>query len=137
MKRDVVNIQKTSAAISRCTSILKFWHKVEFFIPFDLQRQVLDAKDAEWSVRTFSAQQLAIADTVALWRATPPAGRKLTGFEIYLGIFDKTELTEVTRRVVHETLTPDEEFDQEERGELEGRTCVAHIKVSPQGDQPG
>jgi hypothetical protein len=129
-----MSTQKTNPAVSHCTNILKFWHKVEFFIPFDLQRQVLEAKDAEWSVRTFSAPQLEAADTRVLWRVAPPAGRKLNGFEVYLAVFDKVELTEVTQRVVHEALTPEEEYDQEERGELEGRTCFARIKVSAQGE---
>jgi hypothetical protein len=31
-------------------------------------------------------------------------------------------------------LTPEDEYDQEERGELEGRTCFARIKVSAQGE---
>jgi hypothetical protein len=119
---------------NRHRQILEFWHKVEFFIPFDLQQQVIEAKDADWSVRTFSALQLDMADIVALWRVTPPAGRKLSGFEVYLGVFDKAELSEVTQRVVHDTLTPEDEYEQEERGELEGRTCFARIKVSAQGE---
>jgi flavin-binding protein dodecin len=114
--------------------ILEFWHKVEFFIPFDLQQQVLDAKDAEWSVRTFSTSQLDTAGIEALWRVTPPTGRKLSGYEVYLGVFDKAELSEVAQRVVHETLTPEDEYDQDERGELEGRTCFARIKASAQGE---
>lgn len=129
-----MSTKNTSAAILRCASILKFWHRVEFFIPFDLQRQVLEAKDAEWSVKTFSEPQLRTAGIGELWRVTPPVGRKLSGFEVYLGVFDKSELSEVTRRVVHEALTPEEEYDQEERGELEGRTCFARIKVSAQGE---
>lgn len=129
-----MNSQKTNIGHSSCTNILKFWHKVEFFIPFDLQRQVLEAKDAEWSVRTFSEMQLNEADSGMLWRVTPPVGHQLCGFEVYLGIFDKRELTEMTCRVVHETLTQEDELDQEERGELEGRTCFARIKVSAQGE---
>ncbi|WP_413439334.1 DEAD/DEAH box helicase [Sulfuriferula sp. GW1] len=124
----------SSTSFSRCTNILRFWHKIEFFIPFDLQRQVLEAKDAETSVRTFSKDQLDAVDVKAFWLVTPPVGRKLTGFEVFFGVFDKVELTEVTRRVVRETLTPEEEFEQEQRGELEGLTCFARVKVSAQGE---
>jgi hypothetical protein len=121
---------------SRRTAVLKFWHKVEFFIPFDLQRQVLEAKDAKWSVRTFSGPELAQADAATIWQVVPPAGRRLDSFEVYLGVFDKRELTEVTRRVVLEELTPDDEYAQDERGdlELEGRTCFARIKANAQGE---
>jgi hypothetical protein len=126
--------RKANPALSRCSGILRFWHKVEFFIPYDLQRQVLDAKDAEWSVRTFSGRHLQHAGTRALWQVEPPTGRKLSSFDVYLGVFDKTELTEVTKRVVHAALTPNEDYDQKERGELEGQTCFARIKVTAQGE---
>lgn len=125
--------KSTKSSITRCTNILKFWHKIEFFIPFDLQRQVLEAKDAETSVRTFSKLKLDAADVETLWLVTPPAGRKLTGFEVFFGVFDKVELTAVTQRVVHETLTLEEEFELEQRGELEGLTCFARMKVNVQG----
>lgn len=124
----------THLSDSDCTNILRFWHKIEFFIPFDLQRQVLEAKDAETSVRTFSKHQLDVADAKALWLVTPPAGRKLTGFEAFLGVFDKVEITRVTQRVIRETLTPEGECEQEQRGELEGLTCFARIKVSTEGE---
>lgn len=129
-----MSTKKTNAALAHCTSILKFWHKVEFFIPFDLQRQVLEAKDAEWSVRTFSAAELNSAYPRALWHVKLEPGGKLSGFKVYLGVFDKVELTKVIQKVVHEALTPDEQYDQQERGELEGRTCFARIKVSAQGE---
>lgn len=121
----------SSAASSR---ILRFWHKVEFFIPFDLQQQVYDAKDAEQNVRRFSEPALQGADTTSLWQVPMPAGRKLCGFEVYLGVFDKLELARVTERVVHEALSPNDDFDQTERGELEGATCFARIKLNAQGE---
>ncbi|MEW6133710.1 MAG: AAA domain-containing protein [Pseudomonadota bacterium] len=127
-------MEKTEVAYQVAPSrILRFWHKVEFFLPFDLQ-QVLDSKDAEWSVRRFSASQLRNGGADSLWRPRLPAGRRITGFEVYLGVFDKSELGEVTLRVVHEALTPDEEYEQEERGELEGPTCFARLKVNADGE---
>ena len=114
-------------------SVLSYWHKIEFFIPFDLQRQVLEGKDAEWNVRLISAAQLARMSPEALWSAPVPDGRKLSGFDVFLGVFDKAELAEVTHRVISETLSPDESFDQDERGELEGLTCSARIRVGADG----
>ena len=113
--------------------ILSFWHKIEFFIPYDLQRQVLGAKDAEWSVRLFSADQLAKLSTQALWSAPVPEGRRLCGFDVYLGVFDKAELADVTRRIVAETLSDLEAYEQDERAGLEGLTCCASLRVSADG----
>ncbi|MEJ7139376.1 AAA domain-containing protein [Amphibiibacter pelophylacis] len=113
--------------------ILSYWHKIEFFIPYDLQRQVLEAKDAEWSVRLFSVDQLARLSTQVLWSAPVPEGRRLSGFDVYLGVFDKAELADVTRRVVAETLSDLEAYEQDERGELEGLTCCASLRMSADG----
>jgi hypothetical protein len=121
------------ASPSRHVGILGYWHKVEFFIPYDLQRQVLEDKDAEWSVRPLSAAQLAALSPQALWSAPVPEGRKLSGFDVYLGVFDKAELADVTRRVISASLSPSEAFDQDERGELEGLTCSASIRVGADG----
>lgn len=114
-------------------SILSYWHKIEFFIPYDLQRQVLEGKGAEWNVRVLSAAQLEQLTTEDLWSAPIPEGRRLRGFDLYLGAFDKSGLAEVTRRVVKETLNENEAWDQEERGELEGLTCCASIRVASDG----
>lgn len=126
--------KETSTLNSHCTSILRFWHKIEFFIPFDLQRQVLEERDAELNTRTFSRRQLDTADVRSLWQVVAPPGRKVSSFDVYLGVFDKAELTEIAQRVVHAALTSEEEYEQEERGELEGWTCFARIKVSAEGE---
>ena len=39
--------------------VLEFWHKIEFFIPFDLRGQVLQASDAQWNVKRITASGLA------------------------------------------------------------------------------
>lgn len=114
-------------------SVLEYWHKIEFFIHYDLQREVLDDKDAEWSVRLWSAEQLADMSTRALWEPPLAQGKKLQGFNVYLGVFDKRELADVVCRVVNSNLSPDEALDQEERAELEGLTCCASIWVDADG----
>ena len=109
--------------------VLRFWHKVEFFIPFDLQKQVLEARDADWAVRTWSSQSLPHG-TAYLWSFKLPPGRKLVGFDIFLGVFDKSVLTGVVR----DALSEQEELEQDERGELEGLTCMAKVKAGPSGE---
>ena len=118
---------------ARHVGILHYWHKVEFFIPYDVQRQVLEAKDAEWSVRLFSPSQLASLTTSALWSVPVPVGRRLSGFEVYLGLFDKAELAEVTRRVIKASLSDVQAYEEDERGGLEGLTCGASIRMSADG----
>ncbi|HRH78009.1 MAG TPA: hypothetical protein PK129_11715, partial [Cellvibrionaceae bacterium] len=96
----------------------------------------MEAKDAETSVRTFSKHQLDLADIKSLWSVKPPDGRRLTGFEVFLGVFEKAELTEVTSRVVRETLNREDELEQEQRGDLEldGLTCFARINLNTEGE---
>ncbi len=120
--------------VSRCLDILRFWHKVEFFIPFDLEQQVFDAVDASWSVRSFSAAALRAADVRTLWEPGLAADRELTGFELYLGVFDKSELVRVTEQVVGEAPSPVQRVEQGERAELEGSTCFARLKLNARGE---
>jgi hypothetical protein len=115
--------------------ILRFWHRVEFFIPFDLEQQVMDAPDAEWAVQSWSVAALRRA-AHPLWEPRLPAGRELTGFDVYFGVFDKSLLADVTRQVLRASMTPDETVEQEERGALEGLTCMAKLRMGPAGE-PG
>jgi hypothetical protein len=113
--------------------ILRFWHQVEFFIPFDLQQQVLEAENAEWTVRSWSIESLRRADR-PLWSPPLPSGCRLVGFDVYFGVFDKSLLAEVTRQVLHESLHPNEILEQEERGDFEGLTCMAKIRTGRAGE---
>lgn len=114
-------------------AVLRFWHQIEFFIPFDLQ-QVLDVPDAEWSVRRLSRADL--RGHRDLWRIPLPSGRRLTGFDLYLGLFDKSRLAETTRAALRKAPDPDspQAWEQDERGELEGPTCMAKLRVGPTGE---
>jgi hypothetical protein len=123
----MASLQDSSATLD-VGRVLRFWHKVEFFIPFDLQQQVLEAKDAAWAVRSWSLRELPLG-TDNLWTFKVPPGRKLVGFDIFLGVFDKSVLTEVVR----DALTEQEELDQDERGDLDGLTCMAKVKAGPSG----
>jgi hypothetical protein len=115
--------------------ILRFWHQVEFFIPFDLEQQVMEAQDAEWAVQTWSVAALRRAER-PLWTPCLPPGRELRGFDVYFGVFDKSILAEVTRQVLQASLTADEAVEQDERAALEGLTCMAKLRIGPAGE-PG
>lgn len=113
--------------------MLRFWHQVEFFIPFDLRQQVLEARDAEWAVRSWSIEDLRRKDQ-PLWQPPVPCTRRLIGFDVYFGLFDKSQLAEVTQHALRETLNAGEIWEQDERGELEGPTCIARMRTGPAGE---
>lgn len=115
-------------------NVLEFWHKVEFFIPFDLQKQVIESTGSDWSVRLFTKGELLKVPPDNLWTACVPNGGKLSGFELYIGVFDKVDLSSITKCIVTETLTQSEEFEQTERSDLEGPTCFARIKLNANGE---
>ncbi len=117
----------------RCHQILDFWHQVEFFIPFDLQ-QVTEDKEAEWRVREVSEAQLRAMGPSSsdLWRVRRlPKDQQLGGFDLYLGVFDKNELTRASRKLAR--TTPSEEVEEAERCDLEGLTCCSRVRLDAQG----
>lgn len=112
---------------------------MEFFIPFDLA-QVTEGWDAETCVREFSVPQLQKAAQAAdgiLWKPEVAEGRSLTGFDVYLGTFDKSELARVTGNAPESASAADSEFvrhEQEQRSELEGSTSFARIRLDIHGE---
>jgi len=121
-------------SIVQFKKILEFWHKVEFFIPYDLQKNVIENDDAQWNIRDFTKMFSANSSSEALWQVNVPSEKELNGFHLYLGVFDKLHLAEIVKIAVQETLTDDEEFDQFEKSDLDGATCFASIKLNAQGE---
>lgn len=123
---------------NRFLQILEFWHKIEFFIPFDLRGQVLQASDAEWNVKRITSAGLAAMSPRAtgdLWRvARIPEGKEVRGFDLYLGVFDKSVLAKITDGLIGEAGSEEVKIDQDERGELEGETCFAKVGLSASGE---
>lgn len=132
LQRDGTYGLTSESPTGRMDRILRFWHQVEFFIPYDLQQQVLESNNADWAVRMLSRRMLESARQ-SLWRPFIPAGREITGFAVYIGLFDKSLLSEITRKVVNEDLPPAEKFEEEQRAELEGATCIAMIQADAKG----
>ena len=122
----------------RLRQILEFWHKVEFFIPYDLRGQVLQADDAESRVKRITVAELQALSPDAtgdLWQvARVPEGMEVSGFNLFLGVFDKGALATVTGKAVDESSSEEIEIDQEERGDLEGETCFAKVRLNALGE---
>lgn len=117
------------ASQQRLIDILDYWHKIEFFIPFDLD-QVTDVED-EWKLRWIKPQQLAAWSSTSFPRFDIPADRRITGFRLYLGVFDRSEIATVCKHVLPESAGGNEE---EERVEMEGRTCFVRLDLNAHGE---
>ena len=112
--------------------ILDFWHTCEFFLPFALERQVMQVKkDDEWSLKSIALSDLDATDT-DIWRFQPPADKEIAAFDVYFGVFDAVEIAKNLKAVLK---SPDEAFDydEDEREKTEGLTCMARIGFSSDG----
>lgn len=110
--------------------ILNYWHKVEFFIPFGLDQQIDDLKD--WEVKYIypSSKQASPKS----WLASDiPFGLEVSGYNLYLGVFDKSIITEISKKYITHDSSPLEQFEDNERMDLEGDTCFAKIKLNKEG----
>ncbi|BBE09856.1 Uncharacterized protein MCB1EB_1695 [Mycoavidus cysteinexigens] len=117
----------------RLLAVLRYWHKLEFFIPFDLSGLVDDAKD--WEVRWLyeSALRQAADAPEHLWQANIPDEYEITGFNLYLNIFDKSEIVQICAQNLQAEANGAPEYEEDERTELEGLTCFAKLKFTAQG----
>src|SRR5436305_14675957 len=103
----------------RLASILGFWHKIEFFIPFDLDQRI--AEEDEHKVRFLHRRDLSDG-SAELWHAAVEEDEEIRKFVLYLGVFDKSEITRVCDRVL-ESATAADDDGEFERTESEGWTC--------------
>ncbi|KVL28039.1 DEAD/DEAH box helicase [Burkholderia sp. MSMB1835] len=118
------------ADAERIHHILDYWHKIEFFIPFDL-KQVFDHADDD-SLKWIEPAGLA-PGAAPLWKVgNIPQERELTGFRLYLGVFDMQAIVEYANSLSPEgaCISPEEE----ERTALDGRSCMARITLNAAGE---
>lgn len=117
--------------------ILDFWHKIEFFTPFNL-KQELETKSKPEVLRTFGKKQLwEIHEPSTLWDIELPIEQEITGFNLYLAMFDHKELTnEVNEELIKlNLLNNDDFFENSNPSEImkEGDTCFAKLKLNANG----
>ncbi|EJB04863.1 hypothetical protein Rleg9DRAFT_3723 [Rhizobium leguminosarum bv. trifolii WSM597] len=113
----------------RLLAILDFWHKIEFFIPYDLSSRIVAGEGR--SVFWLHARTLE-DDSAALSRPAIPAEKQITGFTLFLGVFGKSEITAV-RRHFDSAAAGIAEYEDAERGDLDGDTCFASMQLTPLG----
>jgi hypothetical protein len=117
--------------------VLDFWHKVEFFIPYDLQGQVLDDAGPDRPTIELSRADLVELGHTPLVQARTvklEPGKAVIGYDLFLNCFDKTEVASLSRELTGE-LRADSvaAIDQQERGDTEGRTCFARLSMDAEG----
>lgn len=114
----------------RLLAILDLWHKIEFFIPYDLSKRATEDenKRAFW----LHAETLK-DDGDAVRRPIVPEHKEITGLTLFLGVFSKSEISKVSRNFAGAT-NGTTDFEDAERGDLDGDTCFASLELDPQGN---
>ncbi|MFS8144161.1 DEAD/DEAH box helicase [Rhizobium sp. BR 249] len=113
----------------RLLAVLDFWHKIEFFIPYDLSSRVVP--DEGRSVFWLHAKTLE-DDGVALSHPVIPEEKQITGFTLFLGVFGKSEIADI-RRYFDGAAADINEYEDAERSDLDGDTCFASLQLNPLG----
>lgn len=121
------NVEDTER--KRLLAILDFWHKIEFFIPYDLSARTIPDKGR--SVFWLHAKTLD-DDGTALSRPSVPEDKQITGFTLFLGVFSKSEIAGI-RKHFDNPVSDIAEYEDAERGSLDGETCFASLQLTPAG----
>lgn len=118
-----MNTSGPIAHSSKFLDILQFWHRLEFFTPYDLSKRVetSDRKVAFWLREETLKEQLAKVSAYV-----PPQGKRVTSAHLFVGVFPIAQVECFARELV-----PADEnkcnFDDVERGLPEGRSCFARF----------
>ncbi|WP_106796010.1 DEAD/DEAH box helicase [Rhizobium sp. H4] len=125
-----MQVDADRAERERLLAILDFWHKIEFFIPYDLSSRLVsgDGRTVFW----LHAKTL-LQDGAALSRPVIPEEKQITGFTLFLGVFSKSEIADIRRHF--EGVAGDmAEYEDAERGDLDGDSCFASLQLTPLGE---
>lgn len=125
----------TSATTDKALSILKFWHSVEFFVPFDLEDVIARALTS-----TIGQEELLEHgnDTIP-WLSTYAKKKigceatKTYNYHLYLLPFNKNELTRLSRYYFPQKFSAIKTIEFEERLADEGTTCFAKLPIDSYG----
>lgn len=116
-------------------AILSFWHKLEFFTPFDAKQKIVDAQDND-SYCSFSIDELkSLPQDQSIRHLLPsaPSGKQFGGASLYLNLFGTNKISQIIQEVLQEELSEHEQFSQEALGADDGTTCFAKLEILMDG----
>ncbi|MDQ2711541.1 MAG: AAA domain-containing protein [Acidobacteriota bacterium] len=123
--------EDSALSLEQTLRVLEFWHKVEFFIPYDLDR-IAKGKDTFWFSRNdFATSQLP-------WMRDPKLNVRgdfeLASCWLYLGIFSSDDIDRACRGICPPE-SPDSPryFENQQRATEHKQSCIARLKVSKDG----
>jgi hypothetical protein len=116
----------------RILAILNSWHKIEFFIPFDLERSVIQDTHQYKKINWLHGESLQQGAEIFVFPDCRDG--KVPSYSLFLGVFDKNEIAPICDDVLQLSLNPNDTYENKERGDLEGATCFAKIKLNKFGE---
>lgn len=119
----------TPAEQQRLLDILDYWHKIEFFIPFDLRQADTD----EGATRWLMTEQLAALPAGFIGRAKVAPGRQISGFTLFIGIFEQAEILPACA-IVPSLPSMADHAGAMEQDTPSGLTCFARIDLNAHGE---
>jgi hypothetical protein len=130
-----INAFSTSSP-KNLVEVLKFWHMVEFFVPFNLD-EVCSKPETAYQV---AVAQLENYGNDNLPWASPSAFAKANGdsnyecrYDLYLLPFDKSEITKISKEIFPSDQNSIKHIEFEEKFDDEGKTCFAKLTVDSEG----
>ena len=119
------------------TAVLSFWHKLEFFTPFDAKIQ--EGKDKTNKTLTLDQlSKLAVGgqknlSVTQLLKSEYP-NQYLVCSKIYLNLFDFGCLSKSIQNLLQEQLSENEQYTQEAMSADKGETCYARLPINDTGE---
>ncbi|MFC0821215.1 AAA domain-containing protein [Moraxella marmotae] len=120
---------------NREISILSFWHKLEFFAPFDAKQKITEAQDDD-RYYSFSIDELkSLPPDQSIRHLIPnaPPDKQFGGASLYLNLFDTNKISQIIQDILQEALSEHEQFSQEAMGAGDGITCFARLDILTDG----
>ncbi|MEE3652643.1 MULTISPECIES: DEAD/DEAH box helicase [unclassified Brenneria] len=111
--------------------VLKSWHLVEFFQPYDLDKDDKSVRIPRHELIRCGNTLLPWLDSSARHQLKIPAGD--VRYILHIGLFDKAEVNRISERIFGRETDPVKLHDLEQRLDLEGTTCFAKLTVDSTG----
>lgn len=119
--------------------ILSFWHKLEFFEPYDAKGDIgqTQNKGAYSNFTDSTLEEIAKPhsnQSITHWLPKPAEGKELGKSKVYFHLFDTGCLSQSIQELLKEALSESEEFTLEAMKENNGITCYATLPINEKGE---